>query len=562
MQQKRYSEATTRPASTAQHLRGLGSRSLPVAATAHVPSVGNGLSNVGVAFNRKGPSQIPQLWIALNLDDVAIVPGQPISFSVGLTPTGKLDLGNNIVAGLYEVNDQGTPAYPQPNLLWSKDITADLLALKPYETLTIAPGQQSPPPAQFTRIYTVGPHNLAVVLTDKSQIDLPGGPYASASEQLSVVYENIDDSWWQWLDPQLRAFEWKNQPYQVNGRFFNKCVNLGSLKPPTVFQTGAIAFTEIDKTHPKDTSESIVAVNNLSQGGQMDAVVSYVAKNWEWHMPGTYTPDGDIIRTYTYNVLLNNLKDQYGNIYPPRAVPGIAVRVFVSDQKVVADGVAVTAFGVWALFSFLAAAASACIPCAAALSAVASGAATTLGIAGKIADDPPWDDPLYRQPVEVEPPELPAILTSVKRLREVGAFFQLVNRILASVDALNTVANRLTISKNAGDERAVELHISTYRKILEQIAQDAGALDSAAACALPVLSTPHITGHEREAIDPKLPQFSLPRETEGLLDLARRAPLAVGTVTTPPEDHVRNMVAYVHQLASVVQRDAEQVLAS
>jgi hypothetical protein len=567
MSQKQTLGTTAAPGVEMQEPRAsVTSLSATAAAAAPAPSSAGRVEKVSFALNLKGPGSGPKLWMPFSLDDLAIVPGQAISFSLGITPTQTLNLGNDITVGLYEVNDQGERAYPQPSWLWSQKITADLLALKPYETLTIEPGPQSPQPTQFSHIYTVGEHNLAMFLTDAMGNDLPGGPYSSTVEGLSVVFESIDDSWWEWLDPQLRTFEWKNQPYQVNGRFHNKFVDL-SLKPPTIFVSGAFSFVEVDKAHKNDTSESIVTINSvypqgLSQQGQMDAVVSYVAKNWEWHMPGTYTPDGDIIRTYTYSVLLNNLKDQYGNVYPPRALPGIAVRVFVSDQKLAADGVAVGAFATWATFSLLATVASGCIPCAAVLSRIASGAATTLGIAGKIADDPPWEDPLYRQEVDVEVPELPPILTGVKRLHEVATLFQLLTRILACVDALNTVANRLAISRRASDERSVELHTSTYREILDQIARDAEALDGATAHALPVLTALPIAGHEKETLDPKLTQFSLTIEAEGILEIARRAPLDVGIVTTPPQEHVRSMATYARRLAAVVQRDASAVLAS
>ena len=134
--------------------------------------------------------------------------------------------------------------------------------------------------------------------------------------------------------------------------------------------------------------------------------------------------------------------------------------------------------------------------------------------------------------------------------------FELVTRILANVDAINTVANRLRISRESSAKEAVELHISTYRKLLAQISRDAEVLDDATLRALPGLIPPHHMDHEKEPIHPKVPEFSLSAETQAVLEAAKRAPLTVEMLTSPPEKFVREMVASVQELATVVQGDA------
>jgi hypothetical protein len=394
-----------------------------------------------------------------------------------------------------------------------------------------------------------------VLLTDDKYTKLPG--VVSSLDSLSVVLENVEDSWWEWLVANQRSFEWKNQAIPVSGRFHNFSVEL-PMKMPTKM-SGTISITEVDVNHKNETSETQVQFKDILPGlvGQADAAVTYPAKNWEWHMPGTYAPDGDIFRRYSYSPQLSNLTDQYGNGYPTRTFPGIGVFVFVSNQKLAANGIAFAAFGTWILFSGLAQLASACIPCAAALGAIASGAATTLGISGKVADDPPGPDPLFRQRVQLEPPALPPLLTTDDRLRQIGELFRLVTRIAAGVDALNTVSNRLRLSRQWGVREAVELHIASRREILSQISHDADALDDATKRALTGLPAILAMDQRAEAMDPHPPEFTLSSDAQAILESAKLAPLTVGMVTAAPQDHLLGMAASARQLADVVRRDAD-----
>src|SRR5207247_1713739 len=96
-------------------------------------------------------------------------------------------------------------------------------------------------------------------------------------------------------------------------------------------------------------------------------------------------------KTFRYSVRLD-LKDSYGNQYPPFTPPPIFVNVQVSDQKRNAAIAANTSFDIWAGESVAALALVWCPTCAAVPAAIATAAAGSLGIAGKIASDPPSPD--------------------------------------------------------------------------------------------------------------------------------------------------------------------------
>src|SRR6267378_4458225 len=177
-------------------------------------------------FNLKGgPAAFPKIWINFICNDITIVPGQAISFMIRFTPTRKLDLGNSLVWYLYEVNDDGNQLHAEDSSwLWKEDVTSQLLALKPNEALTVSAGPQFPQASQNTNIYKVGWHNLAVFLKDKDGHDLVDGPYMRNNDSLKVVFETVDDTWWQWVNFPISSvvYQWKNQGYQITVRFINE----------------------------------------------------------------------------------------------------------------------------------------------------------------------------------------------------------------------------------------------------------------------------------------------------------------------------------------------------
>ena len=341
-------------------------------------------------FNLKGGYvPTPKIWINFICNDIAIVPGQAMSFLIRFTPTRKLDLGNSLVWYLYEVNDDGNPLYAEDSSwLWKEDVTSQLSALKPNEALTVSLGPQFPQASQNTNIYKVGWHNLGVFLRDEKCHDLVGGPYMSNSDSLKVVFETVDDTWWQWVNFPIGVYPWKSQGYQITVRFINQCGAASPSKLATVL-TGNIKLLETNILHKGQQSEqpeTNFPFAMKAPGSAVDALFDIKPKTWEWHMPGTYILNGDLFRKYGYESVLD-MNDQYGNVYPARVLGVDGIRVCVSQQKIAADAIAEAAFTCWVTFSALAVAASACIPCAAVLSAIASGFATALGIAGKIADD-------------------------------------------------------------------------------------------------------------------------------------------------------------------------------
>jgi len=505
-----------------------------------------------------------KLWLYFVLDQASIVPGQAISFSINLTPTTQLNLGA-VTATVFLVNDQGTPIGP---LWWSGPLPkSDIAALQPKQTYTLTPGLIPCPAALQSLAYTQGKHNFSCVL---SGTGTDGGPY-QAFDWLWVVLESIDSqAWWQWTNPSLAvyaSYPWKNQDYTVNGLLQNRFADL-PFKIPTVLKSGTLSVVEEEISDQgawtviatREFSTMPGTLGNLGQGADMEVLYSVKAKTWPWHQAGTYVVNDDLERLYVYSIHLTNAADQYNNQYPDQSFVGINVHVAVDQGKIAAAVVAFSAFGVWLAAS--AAAGQADLVGKIVFAAIATLAAITLGIAGKIADDPPGPDPRYRQAVHLAPLPLPPLLSADPELRPIGQFFEVATRIVASVDALNTVANRLSIARRQHNTRATKLHIATLRKMLAQMTRDWHELDKVLTPALAALGGMQ-SSRERKPIDPqvlqRVLQYELPQEARDALAAASGAPLTVAAFVDP-KDALRQLAVAVGQLVVTVRQGTSKTL--
>jgi hypothetical protein len=494
-----------------------------------------------------------KLWLAFQLDQATIVPGQPVSFSIHITLAAKLDLGA-VTASVYLVNDQGTQLSPTP--LWSATLPKnDVAAFQPRQTYEITPGLiPTPAPLQAPNLmYTKGAQYFGCVL---SGTGADGGPY-QAYDWVQVVLETIDpEAWWQWTNPSPQVYvtyQWKNQDYTVNGLFKNAFIDL-PLKVPTTLKSVTLSVVEEEigagglgnVIATREYATTPDSLSNFNQGADNEVLYSVKPKNWPWHLQGTYAITDDLERVYMYRLHLTNISDQYNNQYSDQLFAGINVHVAVDQVKIAASITALSAFGVWVSAS--GAFAFADIVGKLIFGAIASAAASVLGLAGKIADDPPGPDPRYRQEVRVLPPPLPPLLAADPELRPIGTFFEAATRIVATVDALNMVANRLSIAQRQRDTRAVRLHTASRRTMLAQMIRDWDELNNAlqpALAALAGLQSSRVT----KSIDPKVLQYELPQEAQDALAAALGTPLTVAAFADP-KDALRRLADAVSQLVA------------
>lgn len=501
-----------------------------------------------------------KLWLFFTLDQPTIVPGQPLSFSVHMTPSSKLDLGT-VTATVYLVNDQGTPISPTP--LWSATLPKnDIATLQPRQTYDVTPGLIVPPPALQPLVYEKGTQNFSCVLNGTGT---DGGPY-QAFDWVQVVLEGIGQDWWQWVNPSTQVYttyQWKNQDYTVNGLLYNRFVDL-PLKIPTTLRSGTLSFVEEETSKlgngNVDVTREFAAMpgtlGNLGQGADTEVSSSIKAKTWPWHIQGTYAINDDLERLYVYRVHLTNISDQYNNQYPDQLFGGINVHVAVDQGKIAASVVALNAFGVWVSAST--AAALTAEPWSKLIfAAIASAAATVLGISGKIADDPPGPDPRYRQEVQVALPALPPVLADAG-LRPIAKLFEAATRIMATVDALNTVANRMSIAQRQRDTRAIKLHAASRRKMHSQMSRDWKELNNVLTPALATLARIQST-HQTKSIDPDTLQYELPQEARDALAAASVTPLNVSALVDPKEG-IRQLADALGQLVATQGRRASKTL--
>ncbi len=468
---------------------------------------------------------------------------------------------SDVTAAVYLVNDEGTPMGGAS--LWSAGLEKSAVAaFQPRQTYEITPGLIKPPEALQPLIYLKGTQSFSCVL---SGTGADGGPY-KAYDWVQVLLENIDPGWWQWENPSPQVYtkyQWKNQDYTVGGKLTNRFADL-PLKVPTELKVGSLHVVEqeisdlgnwqvIATREPATTPES---VGSLVQGADTEVTYSVKAKDWPWHEQGTYRITDDLERLYVYRIHLTNIADQWHNVYPEQLFAGINVHVVVDQGKIAASITALSAFGVWVSASTAGAFADAWGKLV--FGVIASAAATVLGIAGKIADDPPGPDPRYRQKVRIAPPSLPPLLTADADLRPMAKFFEAAIRIVVTFDALHTVANRLSIAQRRRDTRASKLQNASRRQMLAQMTRDWKELDDALQPALETLAGIQAS-RKTKAIDPKLLQYELPPDARDALAAASGTPLTVAAVADP-KDALRQLAGSIGQLIAKEVQGASKTL--
>ena len=156
-------------------------------------------------------------------------------------------------------------------------------------------------------------------------------------------------------------------------------------------------------------------------------------------------------------------------------------RVSVASGKVNASGLAGGLAANAASFAIAAAAAAASIvglPLVPKLLAISAGFYAAALVAGKAATDPPEPDQLFREPVEPSPIELPEISPTSELDEAMQSLLESYALVLADLEALNETRSRILSAREAGDQAALDLQISSYRRLQQLMADHASGVFS------------------------------------------------------------------------------------
>lgn len=452
---------------------------------------------------------VPQPQLAVNSP---ILPGAPITIVWGL---------------------DAALAYPQPADLPVSVYVAlktpavfKAVALIPVNTLPVGgpsyTGQSFTfvvaPPDDVTA-YSLGWHPLRLLIILRS-----GGftAYYETDGGYEAGPESVGPSWWQWTSPPggavftpplpppgntpfLKVSEGWNTSYVLGGRLVSEAVSSVLNAQIELQVTGA--WEEPPPPSSPLTTLASAKVGPLSPGendATGDAIFPAQIQNYAWldQATGIFS-QGAVRQELTYYVSIT-LKDAFGNVYPAFSSPGFSIDGSVPDGKLtdadLAKALLINA-GVAALIAVL----------LGAWGFIISGGATAALSAllyvlfqQQIANakDPPKKSPLYRKPVNIRLPRIPKELagSNCAGLRE---FVTLVAYTSAARKALSRIAGRYLGAAAARDSRRMQLQLSSYKAVLQQLSATDLLLSDAAIRAshdMNRMLTPRIRTEYRKAV--------------------------------------------------------------
>jgi hypothetical protein len=441
--------------------------------------------------------------------------------------------------------------------LWTQPLPDGLpLTPAPYDSETFT--GIMPAAAQQNAFYSIGSgYALRLILTGTGA---DGEAHRSVDKALPVVYETLDKRWWQWTVDTYREFQWKVDDYSLSGRFHNR----SAYSAFTISTAVLLEQNEHDQDPPDARYASDQGVQTVSKGSDVEITYSakHFVKTWQWYLDGIFQPDSDKLeKLFAYTMILD-LKDQFGNAYPPPTFDTAVVSVSVSQQKQNAAIAAETSFSIWAAESALAAAVS-WIPFASILpAAIATAAAGALAVAGKIASDPPSPDPHFAHHVRIVTPAVPSLLRDERHLIHVVQGFELAFGVLARVSALSTIEGRIMGAQRAKDRAAETMQRDDYRDTVRQVVDEADRLVRLAPQVMTALDPQNLLGRDRlrdiAAVKESASVEAIPSDVQAAIGMARTLGL-----TLPPSEAPRafdRLAAALRNLAHSVARDSRRIV--
>jgi hypothetical protein len=433
------------------------------------------------------PVTTPIAIISLNVDG-PIVPGQAISFSFstfGLWSYFKL---GHVTASLFLTDGSNAPLFATLAPLWSlllNENSSVPLNLDDYQSITFTLHKDQIPQSQRNDVYVInGGQSLRLVLTGDGETAKAHGAYEGPDTPLLVTYERLDNTWWDWTSLPSQPVEWKNDSYTVQGIFHNR----------SQYANMSSTFNLLEDPGVLTYGPQTLSVSPLTQA-LVDFGQKPFTKSWEWHLAFLYDIEGPRDTIYSYSPFLD-MKDEFGNEYSQFRFDYGLVTVRVSDQKWAAANTASVLMGAWLAMSAIAVALSWIPVVGPSLGAGAAALLATGQGAGKVADDPPAASERYREPVELDDYEVHEPLRSSKQFPSLVSLLRLNGRIIASINALAEIRDRLLGARQAHDLSAESLQITENDKILTQLKQDSNEVDLVLELALPELTLGNLLSRE------------------------------------------------------------------
>jgi hypothetical protein len=399
-----------------------------------------------------------------------IRPGDPITYQWTAQSYVPVDLGT-VSYALYLVDD--FDVFDQAAIIDQGTLSnADSQRVASGSFFT-SPLHHAHPPAGSgveKRVYHAGVQQLQLELTGTGK----DGPFDSQNiAYLAVALPVVDDSWWIWTVPASRSQMWKKDKYVVSGSLENKALQPLNFSA-TLLETNASAQLGITPVSSGETTVVTASGSALAPGAQAPVTSASVdlSKAWSWFLGGIFTPSGPVLQRYDYRVRLD-LSDQFANAYPTFITTNnVSVVVDVSQEKLIAEALAVGGLAEAAIWLGIAAvAALGWIPGlieAGIDVAIAAACAAAAAIAGQVAGDPPVPDVRYRSLIEPTSVEFP----DDERLTPLTEFLAVAAEIVARADALGKTDSRIAGARAArGARKSLAEQLEQFNAIRAELPQ-------------------------------------------------------------------------------------------
>jgi hypothetical protein len=373
------------------------------------------------------------VWVRFSVDS-AVVPGQPVPITWEVVP----GMGSGLVAG---TRVDATVSL-NGNDLWKKI----------HVPVSTPQHDEIVPANDFdaTLLYKISTKTLRLEISGPPRA---AGPW-TANANLVVIPERIDQSWWQWDNPQNPIVtDWKKS-YPMNGRLLDRSL-FGQM------DTAYVQLTEDSNARGSFTA------GRMNPGTQIPIAFPSITQDWQWIITGVWAVTGPLVKEFHY-VVEFSFVDHYGNGYPVVQSTPVTVSVGVALGKRMAGATAMAAAAdavYWAAAAGAALAGFITAFGAPALFAVAAGWYAAATTAGKVAQDPPEPDPRYREPVKLQSPRHLQVLDSNAQLKPIGAVISAVEQVFTASLALSEIEGRWMGARDAGDRKAMGLQAASYETV-------------------------------------------------------------------------------------------------
>jgi hypothetical protein len=364
-----------------------------------------------------------------------------------------------------------TPLYRRP----------EGVALRGTRTRTVEIGEQhhtirvDPGSPLARELYRVGTKTLIFRLTG----DGPDGAPFENRQQLDILGEPVDASWWAWTSPSpdgLAHVEWK-RPYVVAGLLSNRSAHASLATAVTITEQTLDTVRDIPERLDHDIRPSADAVCRLPE----------IVQDWSWFLPRVYISTSPFPRHFVYQARVA-LEDEFGNRYHLESAP-MTVMVSIPGIKLVAQFTAMTAAATAAGLLISAALALAGVITAIGAPALAAAAAAAYGVAtaaGAVADDPAELDPKF----DIEVPLPPRIAVDAQQMGPITPLVELLagtQWIFMADLASSVIEGKLLGAQQVHNEEWTAVHVRQYGAAVKESLATEERVDQLLAAARPAL---------------------------------------------------------------------------